>query len=238
MDGAARQRVTTRGWRIALRGLSDTLENLLPFTIASLTWWLGVVTLVFAPAATRALFQAADPRIASSFDRPAVAGAFRRPLTGAGGAWRIGLVIALPVFVLLWNLRAYSNESTGWTLLIPLWLLVLVCLLLIGLVALSLESLLDMPAGQALRLAAALVLGQPLRLVTLLLIPVPVVLVGTVLVVPLFTLLPAAVAAITNRFALASLGMTTADPLAPTGEREREEAVERSRAEAARRFGP
>jgi uncharacterized membrane protein YesL len=238
MDPDASGQRSTSGWRIALKGLSDTLENLLPFTIASLSWWLGVITILLAPAATRALFQTADPRIASSTDRPAVTSAFRHPFSGVGAAWRIALIVGMPVLILLSNLRFYAVEVNNWSLLIPLWLMVLVCLLLAGLVALSVVALLDMPARRSLRLAGAVCLGQPRRVASMLLVTVPVTLLGIALVIPILTLLPAMIAATINRLALSSLGIPTAEPLIPTQERAREEAVAQSRAEAARRFGP
>ena len=64
---------------------------------------------------------------------------------------------------------------------------------------------------------------------SMLLVAAPVVLLGIVVVVPIVTLLPAAIAAIVNRFVLVSLGIPIADPLAPTGERQIEEAIEQSR---------
>jgi uncharacterized membrane protein YesL len=238
MNGYSDERSRTGGWRIALKGLSDTFENLLSFTLASLAWWLGVITLLFAPAATRALFQAADPRIVSNTDRPSVANAFQRPFAGSGRAWRLALIIGLPVLVLLSNLRFYTSEVNGWSLLIPLWLMVLVTLVVVGLTAFSIESLLGAPLGRSLRMAAVLCFGQPRRVASMLLVAGPVVLLGIVVVVPIATLLPATVAAIINRFVLESLAIPIVDPLTSTGERQIEESIERSRAQAARRFGP
>ena len=45
------------------RGLRDTLDNLLPFTLASFAWWLSLLLIVTAPAGTLALFAFADPQV-------------------------------------------------------------------------------------------------------------------------------------------------------------------------------
>jgi hypothetical protein len=233
MNGQSDEQSTlarTAGWRIALKGLSDTFEHLLPFTIASLTWWLGVITVLFAPAATRALFEATDPRIVSNSERPSVASAFPHPFAGAGRAWQL--------IVLLSNLRFYASDVNGWSLLIPLWLLVLAMLVVVGLTAFSITALLDGSLGGSIRMGAVLCFGQPRRLLSLLLVTLPVALLGIVVVVPIVTLLPATIAAIVNRFVLVSLAVPVADPLAPTGERRIEESIEHSQAQAARRFGP
>lgn len=226
------------GWRIALRGLSDTLENLLAFTLASLTWWLGVVLVLFAPAVTQALFQAADPRLATSADPPGVSGAFRHPFSGAGKTWAIALLAGVPILVLVSNLRVYASDFNGWSLLVPLWLIILISLVLIGMVALSHAALLESSTGTALRIAAALVIGQPGRVLSMLAVMLPVCLLGAAAVVPIFTLLPAMIAATVNRFVLVSLAVPMADPLAPTDERRIEESIEQAQANAARRFGP
>ena len=68
-----------RGLHIVLKGLSDTLEHLLPFTLASLGWWLGIVSILFGPGATQSLFRITDPRIISELDRPASARPFTVP---------------------------------------------------------------------------------------------------------------------------------------------------------------
>ena len=98
-----------RTLRLIGRGLSDTLESLLPFTLLTLAWWVCLFLVIPAPAATVTLAAMADPRRA--VDRPdwrEALGAVRRNL------WRgWGVVLApLPfVAVLLANLSFYGGRT-------------------------------------------------------------------------------------------------------------------------------
>jgi hypothetical protein len=226
-------RTPTRGWRIALKGVSDTFEYLQPFIVASITWWIGCATIVLAPAATRALFRVADPRVISNLERPAVWGALRHPL-GVPGAWKLFAVTVIPIGVLLGNLAFYSASDRGWSLLIPLWCVLLVMFALASLAAWSLLALLDQPAGHALRLSAAITLGRPRQLFSTLLVAAPVVVIGSLLIVPLVLFMPALVAAISNRFTLEGLDIAIPDPLEPSEERRIEELQEADR----KKLGP
>jgi hypothetical protein len=135
--------------------------------------------------------------------------------------------------VLLVNLGSFELGS-GWGVLAPLWIALLVVVSAATASALTLTSLLGVPPGAALAQAAALTLA---RLPRVLAVAVPtwlLLVLGGVLVVPVFSFMPAMVAAIACRFVFDALGVPVADPLAPTAERTREEAAEASR----KRFGP
>lgn len=234
MDNEAVQsRNSTRGWRIALKGVSDTFEYLQPFMVASITWWLGCLTIFLAPAATRSLFRVTDPRIISNLERPTVWAGLRHPFS-VGGAWKLFFVTLVPIGVLLGNLAFYSASDRGWSLLIPLWCVLLAMFVLMALSAWSLLALLDQPAGHALRLAAAITLGRPRQLFSTLLVAAPIVLIGSLLVVPLMLFIPALVAAISNRFTLEGLDIALPDPLEPSEERRIEELQEADR----KKLGP
>lgn len=223
-----------RGWRIALKGLSDTLEYLLPFVIASVSWWVSLVTVVLAPVTTQSLFRVADPRATSNLERADVWENVRQPIAKAGNAWRLLFLTLAPIVILLGNLAFYTASDRGWRLLIPLWFVLLCMFVIVSLVAWSIVALFDQSAGYALRLAAGITLGRPRQLFSTLLVAGPVVLLASLLVVPLFLFVPATVAAMTNRFTLDGLGIKVEDPLEPSEER----IAEQLREASGKKFGP
>ena len=48
--------------RLIGRGLTDTLESLLPFVLLTLAWWICLCLVIPAPAATVTLAAMTDPR--------------------------------------------------------------------------------------------------------------------------------------------------------------------------------
>jgi hypothetical protein len=223
-----------RGWRIALKGLSDTLEYLLPFVIASISWWVSLVTVILAPATTQSLFRVADPRVTSNLERATIWENAGQPIARAGNAWKLLFLTIVPIVILLGNLAFYTASDRGWRLLIPLWFVLLCMFIIVSLVAWSIVSLFDQSPGYALRLAAAISLGRPRQLFATLIVATPIILIASLLVVPLFLFVPATVAAITNRFALDGLGIKIDDPLEPSEERIAEQQKEAS----SKKFGP
>ena len=223
-----------RAVRFVLKGLSDTLEHLLPFSIASLGWWLAVFTVVLAPGATLALFTVADPGVTSDLDRPLLrdSAAFARSVNGAG--WRLALTCGPFIVVLLWNLRSYGLTGSRAAILAPIWIVLLLTAIFIAAAAFSITALFGHPWRLALR-DAAFHAGRQLPVVLGITVMIwPLFVLGGLLVVPIFMFLPAAFAAIVNRFVLASYGVAIVDPLAPTDER----ALEEARSREQPRFGP
>ncbi|MGH2550509.1 MAG: hypothetical protein ACRDHN_14040 [Thermomicrobiales bacterium] len=223
-----------RGWRIALKGLSDTLEYLLPFVVASLSWWVSLVTVILAPATTQSLFRVADPRVTSNLERANIWENARHPIAKAKNAWRLLLLTLAPIIILLGNLAFYTSSDRGWRLLIPLWVILLCMFVMVALVAWSIVSLFDQSPGHALRLAAGLTLGRPKQLFATLIVAAPIILIASLLIVPLFLFVPATVAAMTNRFTLAGLGIAIDDPLEPSEER----LAEQQKEATSKKFGP
>jgi hypothetical protein len=223
-----------RGWRIALKGISDTLEYLLPFVIASVSWWVSLITIVLAPVTTQSLFRVADPRVTSNLERPSVWEHARQPIARGRNAWGLLISTVIPIVILLGNLAFYTESDRGWRLLIPLWFVLLCMFAIVSLVAWSIVSLFDQSPGYALRLAAAISLGRPRQLFSTLIVAAPIILIASLLVVPLFLFVPATIAAMTNRFTLDGLGITISDPLEPSEERIAEQLKETS----GKRFGP
>lgn len=223
-----------RGVRIVLKGLSDTLEHLLPYSLASLGWWVAVFTVVLAPGATLALFRVADPRATSDLDRPSLRESAAFAVQFQGRGWRLALMCLPVIAVLIWNLQYYSLSQSRIVILAPLWIALLLVAIFVTAAAFSAAALLDEPWRTALRgaavetgrqLPAALVISAMLW---------PLLLLGALLVVPVFMFLPATFAAVFNRFVLASRGIPIVDPLVPTEER----AVEEARVRERRKFGP
>lgn len=241
-----------RGFRYVFRGLSDTLNHLLPFTLYSLLWWLSalpvvlslvaglwvalaglIVLIVPVSAATVALFSMADPRRTEGL--PDLRAALETARAGARRGWVLGLITVLVIVVLLNNIWYYGSHSSIFAVLIILWLLLLVLTLAIGLSAFALVALADASAGAALKRAALLVAVHPIRAIMIVLLLTLLGFISAGLVVPLIMFAPATLAAVVNRFVLDGLGLPIPDPLAPTEERQQEDLVKK--AQKSGRFG-
>jgi uncharacterized membrane protein YesL len=217
-----------------LKGLSDTLEHLLPFSLASLAWWLGVLTVVFAPGATLALFRVADPRATSEIDRPTLRESADFARRSLDRGWRLALVCLPIIAVLFWNLRYYSLGQSRVAILVPLWIVLLLMAIFVTAAAFSTAALLDQPWQSALAHTATQTGRQLPTVLVISAVLWPLFLLGGVLVVPIFMFLPATFAAVVNRFVLTDQGISIPDPLIPTDER----AVEEARGRERHRFGP
>lgn len=221
-----------RTLRIILRGLSDTLEHLLPFTLATLAWWAAMVLVVPGPGATIALFAVTDPRRA--VDRPD----WRESLSLVWAASRRGwllTIITLPfVAVVALNLRTYTGSGSRWGLLTPLWLYLLLFGVTLTLYAFSISAVTDLPLIRAIQRSALLVVAFPIRSAMVTFVVLLLTAVGGLLVVPLVMFVPALAAAVINRTVLMGLGLPVIDPLTPTPERE----IEERRRSTTSRFGP
>ena len=217
--------------RLIGRGLSDTLEHLLAFSLLTLGWWVAVLLVVPGPGATLALFGMVDPRRA--IDRPEWRDAVRETRRNLRRGWALALLAAPLPGVLLWNLSAYAYGSGRFGWLVPLWLLMLGLLVAAALYACAVTALMEQPAWDALKGAAALVGFRPGRALATALVSWLLVAIGGALVVPLVMFVPALLAALVNRVVLDGLGVPVPDPLAPTEERAREERTRR-----VSKFGP
>src|ERR687897_652358 len=218
--------------RLIGRGLTDTLESLLPFVLLTLAWWLCLCLVIPAPAATVTLAAMADPRRAVARpDWREVFGAVRRNL------WR-GWGVVLPplpfVAVLLANLSFYGGRTERWDVLVPLWTVLLVFALAVALYAFAVAGLTDVTAWSATKRAGLLIVRRPGQALVVAVVVLFVIAVGVALVVPLVMFVPALTAAVVNRVVLDGLGLPVLDPLAPTDERR----VEEQQRATASRFGP
>jgi hypothetical protein len=221
-----------RTLRLIGRGLTDTLESLLPFVLLTLAWWVCLCLVIPAPAATVTLAAMADPRRAVARpDWREVHGAVRRNL------WRGWGVILPPlpfVVVLLANLSFYGGRADRWDVLVPLWTVLLLFALAVVLYAFAVAGLTDATAWSATKRAGLLVARRPGRALVVAVVVLFVIAAGALLVVPLVMFVPTLTAAVVNRVVLDGLGLPVLDPLAPTAER----LVEEQQRAAAPRFGP
>jgi uncharacterized membrane protein YesL len=223
-----------RGVRIFLKGLSDTFEHLLQFFVLTVGWWIGVLTIVFAPGATVALFAAVDPRIGSTFDRPGLRAFLAAAVRNAGRGWKVALIV-LPILGLLtYNLWYYGSREDSLVIFAPAWFVLLVLGAIIALSALSIAALLEEPPLSALKASAILTGARLPHALVVLVCLVVLIVIGSVLIVPVVMFLPATVAATVNRLVLDGLKIPIPDPLAPTDERLVEEAIARER----KKLGP
>jgi uncharacterized membrane protein YesL len=218
--------------RLIGRGLTDTLESLLPFVLLTLAWWVCLCLVIPAPAATVTLAAMADPRRAvDRTDWREALGAVRRNL------WR-GWGVVLPplpfVVVLLANLSFYGGRADRWDVLVPLWTVLLVFALAVVLYAFAVAGLTDATARSATKQAGLLIARRPGQALMVAVVVLFMIAVGALLVVPLVMFVPALTAAVVNRVVLDGLGSPVLDPLAPTTER----LVEEQQRAAASRFGP
>jgi uncharacterized membrane protein YesL len=206
------------------RGLRDTLDNLLPFILASFVWWGSALLIVTAPAGTIALFTFADPNRLSEHLRPTrteLAAVLRRDLLRG---WLLALAVAAPVLVLVNNLRVYANSDGVVRWLAPLWMLLLILAVTTGGIAASLRAVHGRTISAAIRQALILALGRAHLLLPVMLILWAIVALGGVLVVPALMFVPPLVAVTFNHITYDALGISLDDPLEPTPERLAEDA--------------
>lgn len=206
------------------RGLRDTLDNLLPFILASFAWWVTALPIVTAPAATIALFTYTDPRALGDHLRPTrgeLAARFRADLLRG---WALALAFGIPVLVLVANLRTYAASESAIRWLIPLWALLLLLAVTAAGISLSLHAVHAQSPGRAIRNGMVLALGRAHQLLPVVILLWAIVALGGLLVIPALMFVPALVAVTFNHLAYDALGIPVDDPIEPTEERRREEA--------------
>jgi uncharacterized membrane protein YesL len=221
-----------RTLRLIGRGLTDTLESLLPFVLLTLAWWVCLFLVIPAPAATVTLAAMADSRRA--VDRPDWREVLRAVRRNLWRGWRVVLPLLPFVVVLLANLSFYGGRTDHWDVLVPLWTVLLLFALAVALYAFAVAGLTDVTAWSATKRAGLLVVRRPGQALVVAVVVLFVIAVGAALVVPLVMFVPALTAAVVNRVVLDGLGLPVLDPLAPTAER----LVEEQQRAAASRFGP
>lgn len=208
------------GARLVLRGLADTYDHLIYYTLMTLFWWLCLLLIIPGPAATIALFTHADPRIGTLTDRPNWSETLRLIGANLWRGWRHALITVPILLLVLYNIVFYGSDTSALGLLAPLWFFLFLIGFLITLSTFSISALLnEQSAKTAAKLAVVLVGARLPRGLLLLLCMSIVILLGSVLIVPMVMFIPATVAAIINRFVLTGLRLDIPDPMTPTPER-------------------
>jgi hypothetical protein len=207
------------GARIVLRGLADTYEHLIYYTLVTLLWWACIVLIIPGPAASLALFRHADPRIGTLKDRPNWSETLNLIWTSLWRGWRLAL-LTLPVLLLvIYNIGFYGGNANALGLLAPLWFFLFLIGYLITLSTFSIAALLDEERARTAGKLAFILVGARLPHGLLLLFCLAiVVLLSCVLVVPAIMFMPATIAATINRFVLTGLRIDIPDSTAPTPE--------------------
>ena len=201
------------------RGMRDTLDNLLPFTLATFAWWLSVLLVVTAPAGTLALFRYADPRRQSDHLRPARSEAIAYVRTELVRAWAIALAFGLPLLALVNNLVAYRDADSAIRWLRPLWVLLLLLVVAAGAVTCSLRAVHGQPTTTAIKTGVVMALARAHRLLPVVIVLWVIVAIGGLLVIPALMFVPALVAVTVNHFVYDIFEIPVADSLDPTEER-------------------
>ena len=125
--------------RLIGRGLTDTLESLLPFVLLTLAWWICLCLVIPAPAATVTLAAMTDPRRAVARpDWREALDVVRRSLW-RGWEWSCRSYHSLPSCLL--NLSFYGGGTDRWGVLVPLWTLLLLSALAGAVVLLAVAGL-------------------------------------------------------------------------------------------------
>lgn len=213
-------------FRLLWKGIADVFEHLLPYMLASILWWLGVLLVITFPPATIGLFAMTDPR--RSIDRPDARELLAQVRADAFSSWKLFLIIIPITGLLIWDLGFYGGSQGGFAVLAPLWLTLLIIAVAVSLAAISTLALTEAGVGTALRRGAFVILSAPFRSLLVLLASLFYMVVGVLLIVPFVLIVPALIAATVNRLVLTQLQIPVIDPMAPTDERVLEQQLKRT----------
>ena len=211
--------------KLIWRGVRDLFDQLLAFSLYSISWWICAITVVGGPPATVALFSMCDPRrkVAQPEFSDAIAvfrESFRR-------SWPIALITVPLVLILGWNVSFFAGSDHPLIVLVPLWVILMIILTILGTYAFSVAATMESRWRNAYRGATYILVLRPIRSIILFVILLVLMTAFTVMVIPMLLFGPALLAAIVNRFVLESLDVPIIDPDAPTSERqyEREQGI-------------
>jgi uncharacterized membrane protein YesL len=221
------------GVRIVLKGLHDTFEHMLTYTLVTLTWWLGLLLIVAAPPATVALFAQTDPRNGTQRERRTWGEEMAFVRERFSRSWGVALMTVPLIVVLVINLATLRAGESRFGYLVPVWIFMLLVWTFIAAGAFAGVALLDRSAVGAVKHSALMTAAHLPRVLIVGILLSFLSVISLVLVVPIVMFLPATIAATMNRFVLDAYKVEVIDPLAPTEERRREEAARKSS-----KFGP
>jgi len=213
-------RGTVRFFRLVWRGTRDLFDQMLPFALYSILWWICVLLIVPGPPATVALFFMCDPR--RRISQPEFSDAVEIFKSAFLRSWKVALVTVPFVLILAWNLIFFSGTDHVLIALVPLWIIMLVILYIVMLFSFSVAALMESGPRNALRGSMYVLVSRPISGIALSLFLMVIGSVLAVMVLPMALLGPALLACIVNRFVLDGLHVPVIDPDSPTDERQDE----------------
>jgi uncharacterized membrane protein YesL len=206
--------------KLFLRGLKDTYDQFVMVMVVSVLWWICALLIVPGPPATIALFRMMDPRNQGAM--PEVREFFATLRERFATAWGIA-VFTVPVnLVLLWNMLFFQGGESFFTLMVPLWFVMIVIITTLMLFAFATAAAMESGVRNAFRGATYLLVMWPFSSVLAIVLLAVISSIFAVLILPLVLFGPGMSAAVINRFVFAGYGVEVIDPNAPTQERRTE----------------
>lgn len=206
--------------RLYLRGLKDAYDQFVLVMVVSVLWWICAVLIVPGPPATVALFRFMDPR--NQVASPEIRDFFRTMREHFATAWAIaGLTVPL-IAILVWNSLFFQGGDTFFTLMVPLWAVMVAIIITLMLFAFATVAAMDSKVRNAFRGATYLLVMWPFSSVLTIIFLAAFSSILLVLILPMLLFGPGVSAAVINRFVLAGYDVEIIDPNSPTQERRHE----------------
>jgi uncharacterized membrane protein YesL len=188
--------------------------------VVSVLWWVCAILIVPGPPATVALFRMMDPR--NQVAMPEIREFFRTMRERFATSWAIAGFTVPIILILLWNSLFFRGGDSFFTLMIPLWAVMIVITIMLMLYAFATVSAMESKVRNAFRGATYLMVMRPFTAGILFVLLLLLSSLFAVLVLPLFLFGPGVSAAIINRFVLDGYSIDVLDPSSPTQERTHE----------------
>lgn len=221
------------------RGIRDVYDQFIYFVLLSFAYFfcclpaiVGVLlyelhplllpvtffTMILIPPATLTLFALADPRRA--IQRPE----WKEILNLFGSEFKRAIkigIVTFPVLIILgWNIIFFFGMDVWMAAFVPLWIVMLVFLTVLTMYMFSLAGTMESGVKNAFRGGMFTLVSYPFRSAGLGIFAMLFIIFGSLSVLPMLTIGPPLLAAITNRFVFDALQVYVMDPNKPTNERE------------------
>lgn len=204
------------------RGLRDFYDHLFRYIFASAGWWIAALTVVFIPPATAVLFELTDPRRQRFDDHLSFGETIRSVFTWFVKSWKLAVISILPCALLAINIWYYArNEGPGRSLGL-VWITLFLIWIVASAGAYSGMVLFGDTPLDAMRAGLGIFVQRVVQSLFFALLILVVTTISLFFVIPAIFMLPATLAAIANRYALAVWAVKIADPNAPTEARQAE----------------
>lgn len=206
--------------RLFFRGLRDAYDQFVQVMVVSILWWVCAILIIPGPPATVALFKMMDPR--NQVALPELRDFFRTMREWFATSWAIAGFTVPVILVLIWNSFFFQGSDSLFSLMIPLWFVMVVITIMLMLFAFATAAVMDSRVRNAFRGATYLMVMRPFTAGVLFVLLLLLSSLFVVLVLPLFLFGPGVSAAIINRFVLDGYNIEVFDPSSPTQERSHE----------------